>query len=80
MVDTANRCHLCGIPHKRHSFAVATLITWYRNGDDVQARLPWLSTYLGHSEPRYTYGYISAAPELLTLATERLQEIAGHTR
>ena len=64
----------------RHSFAVATLITWYRNGDDVQARLPWLSTYLGHSEPRYTYGYLSAAPELLTLATQRLEEIAGNTR
>lgn len=62
----------------RHSFAVATLITWYRNGDDVQAHLPWLSTYLGHSEPRYTYGYLSAAPELLTQATQRLEKIAGH--
>ena len=62
----------------RHSFAVATLITLYRNSDDVQAHLPWLSTYLGHSEPRYTYGYLSAAPELLTLATQRLEKIAGH--
>jgi integrase/recombinase XerD len=32
----------------RHSFAVRTLIDWYRNGQDVDAQLPLLSTYLGH--------------------------------
>lgn len=57
----------------RHSFAVHTLLDWYRNGEDVQARLPWLSTYLGHREPRYTYWYLSAVPELLALAARRLQ-------
>lgn len=56
----------------RHSFAVATLLDWYRNGEDVAARLPWLSTYLGHREPRYTYLYLSAAPDLLAAAAERL--------
>ena len=30
----------------RHSFAVNTLIRWYREGADVQARLPQLSTWL----------------------------------
>ena len=35
----------------RHSFAVATLVTWYADGADVPARLPALSTYLGHSSP-----------------------------
>ncbi len=35
----------------RHSFAVRTLLDWYRTGDDVQARLPLLSTYLGHVQP-----------------------------
>ncbi len=34
----------------RHSFAVNTLIRWYREGADVQARLPQLSTWLGHAE------------------------------
>jgi integrase/recombinase XerD len=57
----------------RHSFAVATLLDWYRNGDDVAARLPWLSTYLGHREPRTTYWYLSAAPELLAAAAQRLE-------
>jgi integrase/recombinase XerD len=32
----------------RHSFAVQALLRWYRNGDDVQAKLPFLATYMGH--------------------------------
>jgi integrase/recombinase XerD len=52
----------------RHAFAVHTLLDWYRAGVDVQSRLAWLSTYLGHGEPRYTYTYLSAAPELLAYA------------
>ncbi len=55
----------------RHTFAVATLLGWYRSGEDVQARIPSLSTYLGHREPASTYWYLSAAPELLALAAER---------
>jgi integrase/recombinase XerD len=43
----------------RHTFAVRTLIGWYRDGGDVQARLPLLSTYLGHNEPAHTYWYYS---------------------
>ncbi|HSS10907.1 MAG TPA: tyrosine-type recombinase/integrase, partial [Acidimicrobiales bacterium] len=35
----------------RHRFAVRTLIGWYRDGGDVQARLPLLSTLLGHVDP-----------------------------
>lgn len=55
----------------RHSFAVATLLSWYRAGEDVQAKIPSLSTYLGHREPSSTYWYLSAAPELLALAAAR---------
>ena len=57
----------------RHSFAVHTLVDWYRNGEDVQARLPALATYLGHVEPRSTYWYLSGAPELLGLAVGRFE-------
>jgi len=57
----------------RHSFAVHTLVDWYRDGEDVQARLPSLATYLGHVEPRSTYWYLSGAPELLGLAAGRLE-------
>jgi len=52
----------------RHSFAVCTVIDWYRDGEHVAARLPRLSTYLGHREPGHTYTYLSASPELLALA------------
>jgi integrase len=55
----------------RHTFAVGTLLGWYRSGEDVQAKLPSLSTYLGHREPASTYWYLSAAPELLALAAAR---------
>jgi integrase/recombinase XerD len=61
----------------RHSFAVSTLCTWYRAGVDVQMRLPLLSTYLGHVDPKSTYWYLSAAPELLALAGERLEQVLG---
>jgi integrase/recombinase XerD len=57
----------------RHTFSVATLLGWYRAGEDVEARLPTLSTYLGHRDPRSTYWYLSAAPELLALAAGRLE-------
>jgi integrase/recombinase XerD len=55
----------------RHTSAVSTLLRWYRTGADVQAKLPSLSTYLGHREPASTYWYLSAAPELLSLAAAR---------
>jgi integrase len=61
----------------RHSFAVHTLIAWYRAGEDVEARIPTLSTYLGHRDPRSTYWYLSAAPELLALAAGRLELSQG---
>jgi integrase/recombinase XerD len=57
----------------RHSFAVKTLVRWYRDGADVGALLPRLSTYLGHLTPGHTYWYLSAAPELLELAGARLE-------
>jgi integrase/recombinase XerD len=58
----------------RHVFTVATLLDWYRDGGDVQARLPLLSTWLGHADPKSTYWYLQAIPELLTLAADRLEQ------
>lgn len=65
----------------RHTLAVRTVLDGYRSGADVQARLSVLSTYLGHVNPSSTYWYLSAAPELLALAGDRLQrhlEQIGH--
>jgi integrase/recombinase XerD len=57
----------------RHTFAVRTLRDWYRAGADVEQRLPWLSTYLGHACPTATYWYLTATPQLLSLAAHRLE-------
>lgn len=56
----------------RHTFAVTTMLDWYRDGSDVQTRLPLLSTWLGHVDPASTYWYLHAVPELLALAARRL--------
>lgn len=66
----------------RHTFAVTTLLGWYRDGADVAGLLPRLSTYLGHSNPANTYWYLTAVPELLAhaacmldTAQHRMQEV-----
>jgi integrase len=61
----------------RHSFTVATLLDWYHDGGDVQARLPLLSTWLGHVDPKSTYWYLQAVPHLLALAAGRLEHTFG---
>ncbi len=57
----------------RHRFAVEVLLRWYREGVDVERHLPELSTYLGHVKVSDTYYYLSATPELLQLAVNRLE-------
>jgi integrase len=61
----------------RHAFAVHTILDGYRDGGDPGGRLALLSTYLGHVDPGKTYWYLSAAPELLQLASERLERHLG---
>jgi integrase/recombinase XerD len=61
----------------RHSYAVATVLDWYRTGADVPAMMPRLATYLGHSDPKHTFWYLTAAPELMALAGQRLDTYLG---
>lgn len=61
----------------RHTFAVSTLVDWHAAGADVQARLPILSTYLGHLNPASTYWYLQAAPELLGVVAHRVARLTG---
>jgi integrase len=56
----------------RHSFAVRTMLDAYESGLDGQATLAALSTYLGHADPKATYWYLSAFPELMAAAGRRL--------
>lgn len=58
----------------RHRLAVLALVAWYRQGVDVERRLPVLSTFLGHAHLADTYWYLSAVPELLRLAAERAEQ------
>ena len=64
----------------RHSFAVDTLIRWQRSGLSVDEHIATLSTYLGHVSPADTYWYLSASPELMGLAAERLHTRYGGRR
>lgn len=60
----------------RHSFAVHRLVSWYRQGADVQQLLPCLSTYLGHSSVASTQVYLQMTPELLREASRRYERYA----
>ena len=64
----------------RDGFAVRTILDGYRDGGDPGARLALLSTYLDHVDPGKTYWYLLAAPELLTLAGDRLERHVGGSR
>jgi len=57
----------------RHTFAVRTLVNWYRTGKDPAREMIKLTTYLGHTNPADTYWYIQAVPELLDLASRRAE-------
>jgi len=67
------RPHRPRIHDLRHTFAIRTLINWYRAGVEVEPRLPVLSTYMGHVSPTSTYWYLTAVPELLALVSERAE-------
>lgn len=57
----------------RHSFAVHTILDWFRDGRDIECEMYKLSTYLGHSHPKHTFWYIEAVPELMQLAAARAE-------
>lgn len=58
----------------RHRFAIQTLLRWYRKGEDIERKMPVLSTYLGHVDIACTFWYLSASPELMGLAIKRLDQ------
>lgn len=58
----------------RHTFAVRTIMDWYRQGLNADQQMFKLSAYLGHERPEFTYWYIEAFPELLRLASDRAEQ------
>lgn len=57
----------------RHTFAVRTIIDWYKAGLNVDREMYKLTAFLGHKKPQHTYWYIEAVPELLQLASSRAE-------
>ena len=63
-------------PHDlRHTMAVNTLLDWIEAGEDIDRRMPELSTFLGHVQPESTYWYLQAVPALMALIAARLQRL-----
>lgn len=60
----------------RHTFALSRLLSWYREGADVQRLLPQLATYLGHVHIAGTQHYLTMTPELLLEASLRFERYA----
>jgi integrase/recombinase XerD len=60
----------------RHCYAVTRLVSWYREGADVQLLLPQLATYLGHVHIAATQHYLTMTPELLQQASLRFERYA----
>ena len=61
----------------RHTMAVHRVVAWYREGVDVEARLPFLATYLGHVNVSGTQLYLTMTPELLAEASARFERYAS---
>lgn len=61
----------------RHAFAVHALLRWYREGADVQARLPALATYMGHVSIVSTQYYLRFVEELAGCASERFARLCA---
>lgn len=60
----------------RHSFAVRTLLNWYRAGIAPADRLHHLSTFLGHTKPSSTAVYLTITSDLLDAANRRFEAFA----
>jgi integrase len=78
-----------GIPHGgrgrgprlhdlRHTFAVHTLVRWYRQGVDLDAGLPVLATYMGHKSGSGTQRYLRLTADLFPDVAARLDASFGH--
>lgn len=61
----------------RHTFAVHSLLRWYRQGADLDAKLPVLATYMGHLSVVGTQHYLHLTAELFPEITARSETHFG---
>ncbi len=82
LFDAAGVCDVGGrrprIHDLRHSFALQALLRWYREGVDVQSRLPHLALYMGHVSIVSTAYYLHWVPSLARVASDLFERRFGH--
>jgi integrase len=61
----------------RHTFAIQALLRWYRDGANVQAKLPVLATYVGHVSIVSTEYYLQFVEPLAASASEQFARHCG---
>ena len=61
----------------RHTFATRTIAKWLEQNEDVNAKLFLLSTYMGHNHPEDTFWYLSSTPELMSLSSNKYEQMFG---
>lgn len=69
--DGEGRARVPRIHDLRHRMVVKRVLLWHAESADVDAKLPALATYLGHTLVSGLYWYFSATPELLEIVGER---------
>jgi hypothetical protein len=52
---------------------VRRIVLWQAQGVDIDQAMLSLSTYVGHAMVTNTYWYLSAVPELMSLAAGRFE-------
>jgi integrase len=74
----AGRARAPRVHDLRHRMVVRRIQAWHAQGADVDAKIAVLATYLGHTEVRNLYWYLSAVPELMSIIAGRLEDFAWH--
>lgn len=60
----------------RHTFAVRRVLLWQAQGTDIDQAMLALSTYMGHAKISHTYWYLTAVPELMSVAAGKFEQFA----
>lgn len=61
----------------RHTFVCQRVLAWYKEGEDINTKVTQLSRYLGHKKVSDTYWYITAIPELMSIAAEKFAKYSN---
>ena len=58
----------------RHTFICRRVQLWHDHGTDIDNAMVALSTYVGHAKVSDTYWYLTAAPDLMSVAGRRFEQ------